>query len=105
VIGTAPSGCATFAMNLDSLDTEPRRQVCVGARPHRGRAWAPLTAKHISAARTSDDQARLIASKVRGQHQITVIRSGLLGQVGTMLAWFIARGGASPSHRKSMITS
>jgi len=53
---------------------------------------APPAAKHISAARTSDDQARLIASKVRGQHQITVIRSGLLGQVDTMLAWFIARG-------------
>jgi hypothetical protein len=74
------------------------------ARGLAGRACAPPTAKHISAARTSDDQARLIADKVRGQHQITVIRSGLLGQAGTMLAWFIARG-ASPPHRKSMITS
>jgi hypothetical protein len=59
-------------MNLDSLDIEPRRQVCAGAASP-GRACAPPTAKHISADRTSDDQARLIASKVRGQHQIMVI--------------------------------
>jgi hypothetical protein len=54
--------------------------------------------------RTGDDQARLIVSKVRGQHQITGIRSGLLGQAGTLLVWFTARG-ASPPLGKSMITS